>query len=545
MTNQTKKIAIIAGAIGALALIGGGIFYFANAESEKTAAKTTQAPVAKIEESTEDYNDDTNVELAEEADVTHTNTPAEKKQVQRQIQKILVAHNNVPNNANRNTRPTPTAPSGSEGTHDSTQTGNGTKPAPTAPAGQVKPGEQPQPTPQPAKPTEKPPAVKPVPLPAPLPDKSTQPTTKPTEKPAQPQPQPNKPPTQPQPNKPPTQPPAEKPTNPTEPGEVKEQGLQVTAWYPFWGGKAAQTAVAQQPIKKIDLFYYELKEDGTVGLMQYAKPVSQEVLTAARQKGVQINATITNAGGWSNFNEGANRLHEQISTPAARSKLTDTLVQFAITNKFDGLDINFEVIYGKDRDNFSLFMEELSAKLHKHNKKLSICAYVKFSEPGNWDGNLAQDWKRLGQAVDEFKVMAYNYSMASPGPGAPVNWLDQIIQFGKKQMPAKKLFIGLPSYSYEWNLNTGQRYTVTYATAQNLIKKYNVTQIKRDENGEPYFTYNNDKGEPFKTYFQDATSWKKKIEMIKTKHADIGGISNWYLGAEDPATWHVVKSELK
>lgn len=503
-TNQSTKIAVIAGAIGALALIGGGIFYFANAQNVETKAKTkTSAPAATNKPSTEDSDMNVDVELPEKADVTKTDTPAEKKQVKQQIQKILVTHNYVPNNANKNT----SSSSSSKGT-------NSAESVPGAPADQDKPANPPQTT----KPTDKP-TIKPMPLPTPLPDESSA--------------------------KPPAQPPVDKPTKPAEPGQVKENGLKMASWYPFWGGKAAQAAVEQQPINQIDLFYYELKEDGTVGLMQYAKPVSQEVLNAARNKGVQINATITNAGGWDNFNEGANRLHELIATPKARHQLTDTLVQFAQANKLDGLDINFEVIYGKDRDHFSAFMEELSAKLHKQNKKLSVCAYVKFSEPGNWDGNLAQDWKRLGQAVDEFKVMAYNYSMEKPGPGAPIDWLEQMIQFGKQQMPAKKIYMGLPSYSYEWNLKTGQRYTVTYSTAQTLIKKYKVTQIHRDQNGEPYFTYTNDKGDPFKTYYQDATSWAKKIEMIKTKHPDIGGISNWYLGAEDPAAWNVIKSELK
>ena len=48
---------------------------------------------------------------------------------------------------------------------------------------------------------------------------------------------------------------------------------------------------------------------------------------------------------------------------------------------------------------------------------LVVDVYPKLKEPGGWDGPRSQDWKRLGRAVDQFRVMTYNYSGSWSGPG--------------------------------------------------------------------------------------------------------------------------------
>jgi hypothetical protein len=227
------------------------------------------------------------------------------------------------------------------------------------------------------------------------------------------------------PNKTNANPPAVKPV-PTNPSNQQNR-MKMAAWLPFWSSSTASVTLESQPIDSINLFMYELGANGQVGYMQYAKGENKQVLSTARKRGISILATVGNTAGWSDYDKASNDLHNLIARPESRSKLADNLVQFVLKQHYDGLDIDLEVIKGADRNNFSLFMEELSQKLHQQNKKLSICVYVKTSDDDSWDGPRAQDWKRLGQAVDEFKIMAFNYSMIKPGPGTPVYWLDQMI----------------------------------------------------------------------------------------------------------------------
>jgi hypothetical protein len=42
-------------------------------------------------------------------------------------------------------------------------------------------------------------------------------------------------------------------------------------------------------------------------------------------------------------------------------------------------------------------------------------------------------------------------------------------------------------------------------------------------------------------FFQDATSYQKKVDVIMQKHPAIGGFAHWRGGNEDPATWDVIR----
>ena len=60
--------------------------------------------------------------------------------------------------------------------------------------------------------------------------------------------------------------------------------------------------------------------------------------------------------------------------------------------------------------------------------------------------------------------------------------------------------------------------------------------ISHDANGEATYTYGSDV-----VYFQDATSYQRKVDMLKQKHPQIGGFAHWALGQEDPAIWNIIR----
>lgn len=476
-----KKTTFVSVIAGALVLAGASAYFFVHSSDAKSGQN---APAA--EESSEEmlYADESaKSEDSETADftsddpATESGNPSPKTEA-RYIDGILLHHNNQKPDTGKNA---PASPGDSQ--------------APTRP-------KEPSQSPDTSPPVEEP--DNPVPLPLPVPES------------------------------PPEQ-------DVPQPEEPVERGFDTTVWYPFWGGNTAYQVLKEQQIDSINLFWFELAPNGQIRRMKYAKPVPDDILQTAHRKGIRVVATVANTDGWNNYEKGAQALHQLIATNAQREQLADHLVQFALANKMDGLDINFEVIKGSDRENFSRFMEVLSGKLHQHGKTLSVSAYPKTSD-GGWDGPKAQDWKRLGQVVDEFKIMTYNYNTSTPGPGAPLSWLEQVIRYGESRMPAHKLYVGLPAFGYQW-AEDGSRSTVTYKKAQDLIKKHKPL-VLHDINGEPHFTYT-ENGQKYTVYFQDRSSLGKKIDVIAKNHPKVGGIAEWYLGAEDPAAWDVFNPSAK
>lgn len=69
-----------------------------------------------------------------------------------------------------------------------------------------------------------------------------------------------------------------------------------------------------------------------------------------------------------------------------------------------------------------------------------------------------EDWVRyrqLGQILDRMAIMSYDFawSGSAPGPVSPGYWLHNVYQWATSQVPAEKLMMGLPLYSYFWSLH--------------------------------------------------------------------------------------------
>ena len=207
-----------------------------------------------------------------------------------------------------------------------------------------------------------------------------------------------------------------------------------------------------------------------------------------------------------------------------------------IANAYDGIDIDYERVPTASRANFTAFVGTLAQKLHAANKQLSITVYAKTSDRDNWSGPGAQDWAAIGQTADSVKIMAYDYSWATsaPGPIAPLSWLDQVATYAQSAIPNAKIIMGLPWYGYDWSRSAATK-NMSYANAMKLAQANNAS-VAHDANGEATFTYGD-----HTVFFQDGSSYQKKLDMLKQRHAGIGGFAAWAVGVEDPEIWNLMR----
>lgn len=69
-----------------------------------------------------------------------------------------------------------------------------------------------------------------------------------------------------------------------------------------------------------------------------------------------------------------------------------------------------------------------------------------------------EDWvryKQLGQILDHVAIMSYDFawSGSAPGPVSPGYWMENVYNWATSQVPAHKLMMGLPLYSYFWTIH--------------------------------------------------------------------------------------------
>ena len=300
-------------------------------------------------------------------------------------------------------------------------------------------------------------------------------------------------------------------------------------WIPTWGSAQLNSIqMNASALTESNPVWYGWNADASI-----AKKTNAENATwRAAMTGTQIIPTIQNTTS-SGFNGSA--VVAMLATDASRATHADAITQLVLSQVFDGIDIDYESVPTASRANFTAFLTTLADKLHRSGKKLSVSVYAKTGDSQNWDGPGSQDWAAIGRIADSVKIMAYDYhwSTSGPGPITPLTWLDQVATYAEAALPAQKIMMALPFYGYDWLGNSGA--DVGYSAAMAKATSVGAT-ITHDANGEATYTYNGRT-----VYFQDATSYKAKLDLIKQKHPSIGGFTAWAAGQEDPEVWKVIR----
>ncbi|OQY20760.1 MAG: hypothetical protein B6I34_08395 [Anaerolineaceae bacterium 4572_32.1] len=311
--------------------------------------------------------------------------------------------------------------------------------------------------------------------------------------------------------------------------------FQVSAWMPYWDRPRAVASFAAHAadLDEINFFWYEAQSDGR--LTAFSGAENSALLNLARSHDLRVLPTIMN-----NFD--GPRIAALLAGDKTRAAHIRAIVDLVERMNYDGIDLDYEALPAEARDDLSAFIEALAAELHARGKLLSMAIHPKTDDNGTWHGPRAQDWPRLGAAVDEFKVMVYDYhwSTSPPGPIAPLDWIDEVLIYAEQCLPPAKVWLGLPFYGYDWSDQKGKG--LVWATAQELIKEHQPLTDRDPLSGELNFSYT-EGGTRHTVYIPDARAIAAKMHLAQERHPHIAGIALWRLGGESAAHWASIRRE--
>lgn len=313
--------------------------------------------------------------------------------------------------------------------------------------------------------------------------------------------------------------------------------FQVSAWVPYWDRDRVRTSFAAHAadLDEVNFFWYEVQPDGSLRAFPGAEDAA--LLAVARTHNLRLLPTIMN-----DFD--GPRVAALIADETTRTAHVQAIVALVERMDYDGVDVDYEALPAEARDDFSAFIEALGTELHAHDRLLSIAIHPKTDDRGTWHGTRAQDWPRLGTAVDEFKVMTYDYhwSASSSGPIAPFAWVDGVLAYAEQTVPAGKIWMGLPFYGHDWVGEKGKG--LVWATAEGLIGRHRATTHRDPSSGEIYFSYAVG-GVRHTVYIPDAQAVALKVRRAQQRHPGVAGLAIWRLGGESPEHWAAVRRAVR
>jgi spore germination protein YaaH len=233
-----------------------------------------------------------------------------------------------------------------------------------------------------------------------------------------------------------------------------------------------------------------------------------------------------------------------------REEVINNLASYAKLYKLDGINVDFENMYLRDKDMFSQFMRELAPTLRQQGQITSVDVGV---PGGSANFSRCYDRKALAEAVDYVMVMTYDqHWQSSPESGsvAQLAWVEKKLQETLIDVPSSKLLLGLPFYIREWKeikqsngkVIAKQNAVLSMENAQQRIRK-NKAKVEWDpESGQFYAEYK--KGsDTYKMWLEDENSINLKASLAHKY--ELAGTAAWRLGFESKDVWKALDTTLK
>lgn len=314
---------------------------------------------------------------------------------------------------------------------------------------------------------------------------------------------------------------------------VAAKPLEMTGWLVHWDDGASLRVFERHAAQmtRVAPGWYDCGADGLPERLggDVVKPDHKKlVLQIARAHGVKVFALSANFD-TAKGDFDADRVSKFLNDPALMRLHAQRLADLAKEDGADGVDLDYESLKGSDRDAFSRFAEALAAELHSRNMKLAIALHPKTREPGSWDGDKAQDWKRLGSAVDYFRPMAYDnhWPTSEAGPIAPLAWCRDVLKLALELVPPGKIELGVPAYGYDWLGKSSKSYDWNGFVE---MQRHKGAAHRDPETGELTLKY-----EGREVWFADSQAMESKFALAH--ETGIRGLAMWRLGSEDPGFW--------
>ena len=282
---------------------------------------------------------------------------------------------------------------------------------------------------------------------------------------------------------------------------------------------------------------YIVNEDGTLRDLD-----DDAIVAASTRNGVTMLMSISNAGGPGFDPE---RARVVFSSIAVQDALFNNILEVMEAKGYQGLNVNFEMLYPEDRNLYNDFLRRAVAFFGPLNYPVSTALVPKTYDmtTGKWWGG--HDYKTQGEIVDFIIVMTYDWGCGACPPMAiaPVNGMIKVLDYAVSVIPRDKILMGVPFYGFDWTLpfQTGDMAKlVDYTSALKLAAQYGST-IEFDVLAQvPYFYYFSPEGTRHVVWFDDARSFRAKYRLVD--QYSLRGVSYWVLGLDAPQNWIVLRN---
>lgn len=276
---------------------------------------------------------------------------------------------------------------------------------------------------------------------------------------------------------------------------------------------------------------------------------SADYVNYAHQRGLEVWALLDN------FDQNVDDM-ELLSHTSSRENLENQLVNAALQNGIDGINVDFEQIPTDVGEHYIQFIRELSVKCRTNNLVLSVDNYV----PKGYNTHYHRE--EQGIMADYVIIMGYDEHFAGSyeaGSVASYDYVKEGIEETLRDVPAAKVINAVPFYTRLWNETPkteeelaeeqgteAANYPMNVTSealgmeeAVQRVSEAGATATWDDTVKQNYAEWTGDDGSTYKIWLEDASSLEVKLGLMKDNK--LAGTAAWKLGFETSDIWDLIQ----
>ena len=235
------------------------------------------------------------------------------------------------------------------------------------------------------------------------------------------------------------------------------------------------------------------------------------------------------------------RAAQLLTDEQRKNALIEEIVALMEEKGYQGLDVDFEFIPAARGEDYVRFIRRLRERLAPLGYPVMVALAPKTyaAQPGLLYE--AHNYPQLAAAADRVLLMTYEwgYTYGPPMAVAPIENVRRVVEYALTEMPAEKIFLGIPNYGYDWPLPFVQGQTrarsISNQEAVQIAIRYGA-EIQFDERAQsPYFRYTAADGVVHEVWFEDARSMAAKLRLVS--EYGLYGAGYWNLMRPYPQGW--------
>ena len=307
--------------------------------------------------------------------------------------------------------------------------------------------------------------------------------------------------------------------------------------YPFIGQREIQALLPY--LTYLTPFTYGITSQGKL-----IPPDDSTLISTALQSGTAPLlhlSTLTEEGGFSN--ELASLV---LNDMAVQDALIDNLEETVLERGYQGLDVDFEFVFPQDAGAYADFLGRLTA--HFNPMGYPVIAALAPKTSADQKGQLYEghNYRAIGEAVNRAFLMTYEwgYTYGPPMAVAPLPNVQQVVAYALTEIPAEKLWLGIPNYGYDWTLpfvqGESRARSLSSQEAVALAIRYSAEIQYSVQAQSPFFYYTDEGAAAHVVWFEDARSIRAKLALVP--RYGLSGVGYWNLMRAFPQNWRVLNA---